>query len=281
MLLEVAGLSKRFGGLQAVDDCAFNIAEREVVGLIGPNGAGKSTVISLVSGFAGADAGTIWFGGAEVTRQPAHSRARLGLIRTFQLARVWGRLSVMENMLVAAAPVDREAFWRQFASPHRNRRGEDNDRVRAREILGTFDLLRLKDLPAESLSGGQKRLLEFARILMHRPHLVLLDEPSASLSPAMSELIGDSILRLAADGIAVLLVEHDVALVERTCSRIMCMATGRVIAEGTMAELRGNEEVLRAYLGTTATMPPTASPAIKDSTAGNSTERVLPRQAER
>ncbi len=260
MLLEVAGLSKRYGGLQAVDGCTFGVADREVVGLIGPNGAGKSTVISLVSGFARTDAGAIRFGATDVTRQPSYARARLGLIRTFQLARVWGRLSVMENMLVAAAPVGREAFWRQFAQSRRNRRGEDADRVRAREILQAFDLLQHKDLPAESLSGGQKRLLEFARILMYRPRLVLLDEPSASLSPAMSALIGDSILRLAADGIAVLLVEHDVALVERTCSRILCMATGQVIAEGTMAELRLNEEVLGAYLGAAPVMPPVTTP---------------------
>jgi branched-chain amino acid transport system ATP-binding protein/branched-chain amino acid transport system permease protein len=250
MLLQVRGLSKHYGGLQAVDDCSFGVEAGEIVGLIGPNGAGKSTVISLVSGFAQPDAGEVFFGGADVTGRPAHMRARGGLVRTFQLARVWGRLSVMENMLVAAAPVTRESLWRQFTQSRRIRAGEEQDRIQAREILQTFGLTRLKDAPADSLSGGQKRLLEFARILMYRPRLVLLDEPSASLSPDMSALIGDSILRLSSEGIAVLLVEHDVELVERTCSRILCMATGRLIAEGSMAELRASDEVVGAYLGT-------------------------------
>lgn len=248
-LLEVHGLSKRFGGVHAVEDCDFTVGEGEVVGLIGPNGAGKSTVITLVSGFAEADTGTVRFDGKDVTTQPAHVRARRGLLRTFQAARVWGRLSVMENMLVAATTPARESIWRQFTTPRRQRREEEQDRERAREILADYDLFTLRDLPAEQLSGGQKRLLEFARIVMARPSLVLLDEPSASLSPVMSERIGDSIRHLVEAGIAVLLVEHDLPLVEATCSRIICMAAGRIIAEGSMDSLRRNELVVEAYLG--------------------------------
>jgi branched-chain amino acid transport system ATP-binding protein len=248
-LLEVTNLSKKFGGLLAVQDCSLSVDRGEVVGLIGPNGAGKSTVITLVSGFAVADGGRVHFDDVDITRQPAHIRARHGLMRTFQLARVWGRLSVMENMLVAATQSRRESLWRQFSAPRRQLREEAVDRERAREVLNDYDLLRLKDVPAEQLSGGQKRLLEFARIIMARPRLVLLDEPSASLSPVMSERIGESILRLVASGIAVLLVEHDLPLVEATCSRIVCMAGGRIIAEGSMDSLRRNELVVEAYLG--------------------------------
>jgi ABC-type branched-subunit amino acid transport system ATPase component len=248
-LLEVTGLSKRFGGVQAVQDCSLGVDRGEVVGLIGPNGAGKSTVITLVSGFAVSDEGRVKFDDLDITRQPAHVRARHGLLRTFQLARVWGRLSVMENMLVAGSQSRRESLWRQFAAPRRQMREEALDRERAREILNEYQLLRLKDLPAEQLSGGQKRLLEFARIMMAKPRLVLLDEPSASLSPVMSERIGESILRLVGSGIAVLLVEHDLPLVEATCSRIVCMAGGRIIAEGSMESLRRNELVVEAYLG--------------------------------
>jgi ABC-type branched-subunit amino acid transport system ATPase component len=250
MLLEVAGISKTYGGVHAVDNLSFGIDRNEAVGLIGPNGAGKSTVIALVSGFNTADSGTVLFDGQDVTRQDAYLRARRGLVRTFQLARVWGRLSVMENMLVAASNPSREALWRQFVPSRARRTAENRDRVQAREILADFDLLRLKDLPAAQLSGGQKRLLEFARIVVARPRLVLLDEPTASLSPTMSKRVGESIRYLVAAGIAVLLIEHDTALAEAVCPRILCMAAGRLIAEGSMAHLRRNSEVVEAYLGT-------------------------------
>lgn len=248
-LLEVKGLARHYGGVTAVSDCSFNVSEREVLGLIGPNGAGKSTVIGLVSGFIRSDRGSVIFDNSDVTRLAVHKRAQRGLVRTFQLAKVWNALSVMENMLVAGTPPAREAFFRQFSSDVRRRKLEEADRLRARAILDNFDLLRLKDVPAGSLSGGQKRLVEFARILMFNPRLVLLDEPSASLSPAMSERIGDSIELLATEGISVVLVEHDVDLVERVCSRIVCMASGTVIAQGSMEELRQNQEVVDAYLG--------------------------------
>jgi ABC-type branched-subunit amino acid transport system ATPase component len=250
-LLAVNGLAKRFGGVDAVSHCSFEVAEREVLGLIGPNGAGKSTVIGLVSGFVRPDRGSVVFDGADVTKLPVHARARRGLVRSFQLARVWGALSVMENMLVAATPPASEAFFRQFGLGRRGRVREEAYRVRAREVLESFDLLRLKDAPAGSLSGGQKRLVEFARILMYRPRLVLLDEPTASLSPAMSQRIGEGIEVLAAEGISVVLIEHDVDLVERVCPRVVCMASGTVIAEGSMDALRRDRSVVTAYLGAT------------------------------
>lgn len=249
MLLEVSRLSKRFGGVHAVEGCSFGVDANEVVGLIGPNGAGKSTVIGLISGFETATAGVVVFDGVNVTRKPAHQRGNLGLLRSFQLARVWDRLTLLENLLVAASNPSREVMWRQFLPDPRQRRAELDDRSRAREVLAEFDLLSLKDIPAGQLSGGQRRLLEFARILMAQPRLVLLDEPSASLSPFMSERIADGIGRLSRAGIAVLLIEHDLPLVESTCSRILCMAAGRLIAEGSMEELRNNELVVRAYLG--------------------------------
>jgi branched-chain amino acid transport system ATP-binding protein len=249
MLLEVGHLSKRFGGVHAVEDCSFGVDANEVVGLIGPNGAGKSTVINLVSGFETATQGVVVFDGVNVTRKPAHRRSNLGLLRSFQMARVWDRLTLLENLLVAASKPAREVMWRQFLPDSRLQRAELEDRSRGRDVLGEFDLLFLKDTPAGQLSGGQRRLLEFARILMARPRLVLLDEPSASLSPYMSERIADGIRRLSAAGIAVVLIEHDLPLVEATCSRILCMAAGKLIAEGSMEELRGNELVVHAYLG--------------------------------
>jgi ABC-type branched-subunit amino acid transport system ATPase component len=249
VLLEVSHLSKKFGGVHAVEDCSFRVDANEVVGLIGPNGAGKSTVINLVSGFETASDGVVLFDGVNVSRKPAHQRSNLGLLRSFQLARVWDRLTLLENLLVAASKPSREVVWRQFVPNSRSRQAELDDRSRAREVLEEFDLLSLKNTPAGQLSGGQRRLLEFARILMARPRLVLLDEPSASLSPFMSERIADGIGRLSRAGIAVLLIEHDLPLVESTCSRILCMAAGKLIAEGSMEDLRGNELVVRAYLG--------------------------------
>ena len=231
MLLEVSDLSKAYGGVHAVQGCSFSVDEAEIVGLIGPNGAGKSTVISLISGFETPDSGRVRFCGVDVTNQAVHTRAHQGLVRTFQLAHVWGRLTVMENMLVAASRPEREVMWRQFLTPNRLGVAEERDRLRAREVLAEFQLMGLKDTPAEQLSGGQKRLLEFARIVMVQPRLVLLDEPSASLSPYMSARIGEGIIGFAARGIAVLLVEHDLPLVEATSSRILCMSSGKVITK--------------------------------------------------
>jgi ABC-type branched-subunit amino acid transport system ATPase component len=249
VILEITNVSKHFGGVPAVDDCTFCVQVGEVLGLIGPNGAGKSTLIDLVSGFQQPSSGTVRFGGRDVTRQPAHVISELGMVRTFQLARVWGGLTVLENLLVAGCKPAEEKLWRTFFTPAWIRARESTDRARAREILASFDLLRLRDSPAQQLSGGQKRLLEFARILMRRPPMALLDEPSASLSPAMSQRIGEGIQQLAATGITVVLIEHDLPLVEAMCTRVVVMALGKVIADGGMHEHRVNELVLNAYLG--------------------------------
>jgi branched-chain amino acid transport system ATP-binding protein len=249
MLLEVRELAKTYGGVRAVTSCSLDVDRHEVVGLIGPNGAGKSTAIDLISGFARPDHGRVLLGGQDVTRKPVHVRANHGLVRSFQLAHVWGRLSVLENLLVAATLAPNELVWRQFLARRAISRQELQDRLRAREVLAAFDLLNLKDKPADELSGGQQRLLEFARIVMRQPKVVLLDEPSASLSPAMTERIGESIVTLASMDIAVLLIEHDLPLVDAVTSRVFCMAAGTVVAEGTMSELRRNAAVLEAYLG--------------------------------
>jgi ABC-type branched-subunit amino acid transport system ATPase component len=249
MILEVEHVSKRFGGVPAVDDCSFGVQEGQVVGVIGPNGAGKSTLLELLAGFQSSTSGSIRFKSRDTTRLPAHAVASLGIIRTFQLARVWGRLTVMENLLVAGSQPQREQLWRTFFTPGRLTAAEQRDRVRARQLLTTFDLLTLKDSPAERLSGGQRRLLEFARILMARAEMVLLDEPSASLSPVMTALVIQGIKQLASGGVTVLLIEHDMGLVEDLCDRILVMSAGKLIADGSMNEHRANKLVIDAYLG--------------------------------
>jgi ABC-type branched-subunit amino acid transport system ATPase component len=251
-LLEVRGLSKSFGGAQVVRDCTFDVAEREVVGLIGPNGAGKSTTIDLLTGFAMPDAGAIRFAGREIQGWPPHRISRRGLLRTFQLPREWPNLTVMENMLIAAPEEGRETIWRPFVAARQLRRAEDADRERARAILEEFDLLSARNERAGALSGGQKRLLEFARIAMARPRMMVLDEPTGGVNPVLGARVGDVIVSLAAAGVTVMIVEHDLAFIERVCDTVIVMASGTVVATGPFSALRSHHAVIDAYLGAAA-----------------------------
>ncbi|HUZ89945.1 MAG TPA: ABC transporter ATP-binding protein [Candidatus Acidoferrales bacterium] len=248
-LLEVSHLARSFGGVRAVVDCTFAVPEGAAVGLIGPNGAGKSTVIELISGFLAPNAGKIIFGGTEIQGKAAYRVAGLGLIRTFQTPREWGGLTVMDNMLLAANPTGRTAAWRALFTRRRLKAAERDDRVRARLLLDRFGLLRLRDEMAGSLSGGQKRLLEFARISMRAPRMVLLDEPCAGVNPVLQRNIEEAIVGLQRDGITVLLIEHNLPFVERACSNVYVMAQGETIANGSLAELRLIPAVVDAYLG--------------------------------
>jgi branched-chain amino acid transport system ATP-binding protein len=252
-LLRLEGLCKAFGGLRAVDECAFAVAEKRVMGLIGPNGAGKSTTIDLISGFKQPDSGTIEFAGRQIQGLPAYRVSRLGLMRTFQTSREWPHLTVMQNMLVAFPPGHREAVWRAFLTRRALRRAEDLNRVRAREVLAEFGLERLKNEYAGNLSGGQKRLLEFARIVIARPRMVLLDEPLAGVNPVLGKRIAEAIGQLRNEGITLLLVEHNLPFVDEVCDSVIVMAQGRQIAEGSLDELRQNPVIVDAYLGEVTT----------------------------
>src|SRR2546427_6919333 len=182
--LDVCGLCKQFGGLRAVDDCSFRALRGRVTGLIGPNGAGKSTAIDLISGFKLADAGSVVFEGTELRGRPPHDISRLGLIRTFQTPREWPALTVLENLLLARWDGGRETFWRAVRGLGRAGRAAATEELgRAREILAEFQLANLRNERAGNLSGGQKRLLEFARIRMAQPRMVILDEPMGGVNP--------------------------------------------------------------------------------------------------
>lgn len=248
-LLEVEELNRSYGGVHAVKDCTLSVAAGSITGLIGPNGAGKSTLINLVSGLVRPDSGVVRFGGLQIQGQPMHRVSRLGLMRTFQSPREWPALTVMENMLLAAPPRGRDALWRAYFQQDRLRRAEDEDRRRARELLSDFNLLDLRDELAGNLSGGQKRLLEFARIAFARPRMVLLDEPQSGVNPVLADRMVAGIQRLNADGITVLMIEHNLPFVERLCPRVLVMALGTCIASGSMQELRADAGVLEAYLG--------------------------------
>jgi ABC-type branched-subunit amino acid transport system ATPase component len=247
-ILIVDGLVKRYGGVHAVDGASFTAAVGGITGLIGPNGAGKSTVLELVSGFVRPDAGRIAFDGRDVVALPAHRRARLGIVRTFQLPREFRALTTIENLLVAAPGQRGESAAGVAAGRWLWRRDEDELVEAAHGLLRLFGMAEAADERAGRLSGGQKRMLEVMRALMARPRLLLLDEPMAGLAPALAEQLEAACRQLAGAGMSILLVEHELGVVERLCETVVVMHQGKVISEGRMAELRTRKEVQDAYV---------------------------------
>lgn len=247
-LLRVTDLVRQYGGVKAVDGVSFEVAPATIVGVIGPNGAGKSTVLSVVSGFVPPTAGTIEFDGRDVTHLPMHRRAQMGMVRTFQIARVFEGLTAIENLLVAV-PGQRSITARGLLQGKRYWRAEQDEILdRAWEMLQTFGMTDIANELAGRLSGGQRRAVEIMRCLMMRPKLLLVDEPMAGLNPRLTRHLEEVFAGLRERGLAVVIVEHELDTVERICSRVLVMAWGRVIAEGAMAELRTRREVQDAYV---------------------------------
>lgn len=249
-ILIIDGLAKSFGGVAAVDGCTFHVPKGQVTGLIGPNGAGKSTAIDLISGFKLADAGAVIFEGVPISGLPPHRIARLGLIRTFQTPREWAGLTVLENILLAKFEPDQETVARGvIGSALGGRAVAAEDLLRAREILNEFGLSALANERAGNLSGGQKRLVEFARIRMAQPKLVILDEPMGGVNPVLGERMAAAIEGFIRAGTTVIVVEHNLPFIERIAQQVVVMAQGAVIAAGSFASLRANQSVIDAYLG--------------------------------
>jgi ABC-type branched-subunit amino acid transport system ATPase component len=248
-LLEIHGLTKSFGGVVAVNDCSMTIKEGTIVGLIGPNGAGKSSVIDLVSGFERPDSGNIRFDGIELVGKRPDVISRLGMIRTFQTPREWKDLSVIDNVRVAYSDLERETLWRSLISAGRLRRQDESDNEEIRELMRQYRLDEIRNDRAVGLSGGQKRLLEFARISAAKPRLTILDEPMGGVNPVLGERIGQAIRDLKTAGSTVVVVEHNLPFIERTCDEVVVMDLGSVIAQGPFSALRDNKRVVDAYLG--------------------------------
>jgi neutral amino acid transport system ATP-binding protein len=249
-LLEVEGLSRSFGGLHAVREASFAVQEGSVTSLIGPNGAGKSTVFNLVAGALRPDRGSVRFAGADITGRRPHVVAAAGLTRTFQAARVFERMTVLDNLLVAGARHPGERLLPALLLPRPGRAREAAARALADDLLERTRLTRLRDDYAATLSGGQRKLLELARLLMTRPRLALLDEPMAGVNPTLgAELVQHLLTARAADGVTFLLVEHDLETVMRISDTVVVMNEGAVLTSGTPDEVRADRRVVDAYLG--------------------------------
>ena len=247
-ILSASDVHRAFGGVKAVDGATFTALRGRVTGLIGPNGAGKSTLMGIVAGAIPADAGHIEFDGADITGLPPHQIARRGLIRTFQLSAEFSKLTVLENLLVAAPAQKGESLL--GAELGRLYWGRDEDALvaRAREVLDRFAMSPKENELAGNLSGGQKRLLEIMRALMAGPKLLLLDEPFAGVNPTLAREIEQYLLDLRDEGLSMIMVEHELGVVERLCDPVVVMAQGKVIGEGSMREVTARQEVLDAYL---------------------------------
>lgn len=250
--LSVSGVTKRFGGFVALDSVSLEAAEGSITGLIGPNGAGKSTLFSIIAGFLPPDGGTIRLRGEDVTGEPPWRLHARGLARTFQIPRLFPRMTVVENLMVAAPNQSGERLPAPWLARGRIRREEEALRARAMAVLERLNLARHAEAPATALSGGQKKLVELGRALMSGANVILLDEPAAGVNRSLLREIAGAIAALnRADGITFLVIEHDLDLVADLCSRVYCLAEGRVIAAGSMGQVRNDPHVAEAYLGMT------------------------------
>ncbi|MBB4931042.1 branched-chain amino acid transport system ATP-binding protein [Lipingzhangella halophila] len=254
-ILVADGPRRSFGGLTAVDVDHLQVQRGTITALIGPNGAGKSTLFNVLTGFDRADSGSWAFEGGRINGLPGHQVAQRGMVRTFQLTKALTRLTVLENMLLAAPGQSGERFLGSFLR-WRWARQEDSNRERAESLLERFRLAHMRDETAGSLSGGQRKLLEMARALMVRPSMVMLDEPMAGVNPVLVESLLEHISALRDEGTTVLFVEHDMDVIMGISDWIVVMAEGRVIAEGRPDDIRSNQVVIDAYLGAQHDEPP-------------------------
>ncbi len=248
-ILRVEDVHKSFGGIHAVDGCTLEVQPRTITGLIGPNGAGKSTLFNLIAGLYAPDAGQVRFEGAPIGGLPAHSVARRGLVKTFQIPHEFRNLTVLENLLVAAHGVRGDRLLDLVVHPLETRKSQGDLQDRAEAILEQVGLLGLRDEFAKNLSGGQKKLLEIARAMMQGPHMILLDEPMAGVNPSLAQTLLGVIETLRKAGMSFFLVEHDMDIIMKRCDWVIVMHQGRTLAQGLPDEVRAHPQVIDSYLG--------------------------------
>lgn len=248
-ILSLRGVTRDFDAFRAVDNVSLDIKTGSITGLIGPNGAGKTTLFNLLTGMLPPDAGQVALNGADVTRVAPDKLFALGMGRTFQIPRPFARMSVLENVMLAPMAQIGEHLLGPFFRSAPMRAQEASIRERAMEVLDFVTLAGLADQAAAQVSGGQKKLLELARVLMGNPDLILLDEPAAGVNPSLTKVLIEKIEALNARGKTFLIIEHDMDFVMQHCDPIIAMAEGRVVFEGTAQEAQNNPILLDAYLG--------------------------------
>ena len=249
ILLSARGLSKSFGGILAVNKVTIELKSGRITGLIGPNGAGKTTLFNLLAHFYTPDRGEIIFAGKPIHNLPTYQITRQGMVRTFQVARVLSRLSVLENLLLAPQKQTGEKLLRIWFDRQTIRKEEKINQEKAMSVLESVGLASKARDYAGALSGGQRKLLEMARALMSDPKLILLDEPAAGVNPALIDRMCEHIVNWNKQGISFLIIEHNMDVIMSLCDRIWVLAEGRNLADGTPEEIQNNPHVLEAYLG--------------------------------
>ena len=250
-MIVVEDVSKHFGGFRAVDGATMQIAEGSITGLIGPNGAGKTTLFNVIAGVLKPTGGRVTMQGEDITGLPPHELFHKGLMRTFQIAHEFSSMSVRENLMMVPGGQSGEALWNTWF--HRGRIAQEEAALlkKADEVLEFLTIDHLKDEKAGNLSGGQKKLLELGRTMMVDAKIVFLDEVGAGVNRTLLNTIGDAIIRLNKErGYTFVVIEHDMDFIGRLCDPVICMAEGKVLAEGTLDEIKANEQVIEAYLGT-------------------------------
>jgi branched-chain amino acid transport system ATP-binding protein len=248
-LLRAQAVSMRFGGVKVLDAVSLSLAPGDLSGLIGPNGAGKSTLFDILAGERRPTSGRVFLRGHAVEKAAAHSRLQSGMGRTFQIPRPFAAMSVLENVMLGCQNHAGEHLWANWFAAQRVLRIEAAAQVRAMEILQFVTLSNLAQQPAGVLSGGQRKLLELARVLMAEPRLILLDEPAAGVNPALLEVIIERIAALNRRGISFLIVEHNMDVIARLCRHVFVMAAGAMLCEGKPSEVTRDPRVIDAYLG--------------------------------
>jgi len=248
-VLSAKNVVRRFGGITAVGDVSFDVRQGEILGLIGPNGAGKTTMFDLLAGSVAPTSGEITLNGAPVAGEAAHRRIGRGLGRTFQIPRPFPNLTLLDNVMLAAQDQAGERLLSNFLRPWKVAEQERAAHAKAMELLELVHLTRLAHEPARVLSGGQRKLLELARVMMADPALILLDEPAAGVNATLLETIIDRIRDINQRGVTFLLIEHNIDMVTRLCHRVLVMASGQLLCEGTPEEVARDPRVIEAYLG--------------------------------